>query len=206
MSSDKQETNFVGFDMTKTKVGDKLITRSGVVATVESINHACARYKWKLEGSPFHYGKLSVDSSGFQWFDDEPTDLDIVGFADPQPDPDPVIENKGVKNDSGKPNMMLTQNAAERKQIPIVTGLIDYFPLALAEVAKCSKIANEQHNPGSELHWDRTKSTDHIDCIGRHLIDRNSSDTDGVQHDVKLAWRALAYLQLRLENEKGKSK
>ena len=98
-------------------------------------------------------------------------------------------------------DMLLPTDAAERKKIPIVSGVLDYFPLAIAEVAKCSLSSNEQHNPGQPLHWDRTKSTDHIDCIGRHIIDRGKFDNDGQRHSAKLAWRALALLQLELENE-----
>ena len=100
--------------------------------------------------------------------------------------------------------MLLPTDAAERKKIPIVSGVLDYFPLAIAEVAKCSLSSNEQHNPGQPLHWDRTKSTDHIDCIGRHIVDRGKFDDDGQRHSAKLAWRALALLQLELEAEKGK--
>ena len=100
-----------------------------------------------------------------------------------------------------KTKMLLSTDSAERKQMPITTGVLDYFPLALAEVAKCSKAGNDQHHPGKPLHWDKSKSTDHADCIARHLIDRDSYDTDGIRHSVKLAWRALAYLQIQLENE-----
>ena len=102
--------------------------------------------------------------------------------------------------------MLLPTNAAERKKIPIVSGVLDYFPLAIAEVAKCSLSSNEQHNPGQPLHWDRTKSTDHIDCIGRHIVDRGKFDDDGQRHSAKLAWRALALLQLELEAENEKQK
>lgn len=101
-------------------------------------------------------------------------------------------------------DMILPTDAQERKKIPIITGVLDYFPLAIAEIAKCSLNSNEQHNPGQELHWDRTKSTDHVDCIGRHLIDRGKFDTDGQRHTAKLAWRALAMLQIELENENMK--
>lgn len=101
-------------------------------------------------------------------------------------------------------SMILPTDAQERKKIPIVSGVLDYFPLAIAEIAKCSLNSNEQHNPGQELHWDRTKSTDHVDCIGRHLIDRGKFDTDGQRHSAKLAWRALAMLQIELEKEKEK--
>ena len=91
---------------------------------------------------------------------------------------------------------------AARKATPIATGVLDYFPLALAEVARVSKAGNDQHNPGQPLHWDRTKSLDHADCIARHLIDRGTMDTDGQRHTAKVAWRALALLQTELENAK----
>lgn len=96
--------------------------------------------------------------------------------------------------------VLLPTDAKERKGAPIATGVLDYFPLALVEVAKCSKAGNDQHNPGQPLHWDRTKSTDHADCILRHLIDRGTIDTDGVRHSTKAAWRALALLELEIEN------
>jgi hypothetical protein len=97
--------------------------------------------------------------------------------------------------------MILPTDPAERKNLPLTTGLLDYFPLALAEVAKVSKAGNEQHHPGKPLHWAKEKSTDHADCIPRHLIDRYSRDTDGQRHAAKMAWRALAFLQILLENE-----
>ena len=97
--------------------------------------------------------------------------------------------------------MLLPTDSQERKGIPITTGVLDYFPLAIAEVAKCSKAGNDQHNPGQPLHWAKGKSTDHADCIPRHLIDRGTFDTDGIRHSAKLAWRALALLQIELENE-----
>jgi hypothetical protein len=93
--------------------------------------------------------------------------------------------------------------AADRKQYPIVTGVVDYFPLAIAEIARLSKIGNDQHNPGQPLHWDRSKSADHADCLGRHLVQRGTIDTDGVSHTTKVAWRALALLQEELEAEAG---
>lgn len=110
-----------------------------------------------------------------------------------------VMENKSD-------NMLLPTDAQERKQIPITTGVLDYFPLAIAEVAKCSWAGNQQHHPDKELHWDKTKSTDHGDCIARHLVDRGKFDTDGQRHSAKLAWRALALLQLELEEQTKKGK
>ena len=93
----------------------------------------------------------------------------------------------------------LPTDAAARKAIPLVTGCLHYFPDALAEVAKLSKAGNDQHNPGQPLHWDRAKSADHVDCLGRHLLQIDERDTDGQLHATKVAWRALAHLQGMLE-------
>jgi hypothetical protein len=93
----------------------------------------------------------------------------------------------------------LPDNAASRKSIPLATGLLDYFPKALISVASLSFVGNEQHNPGKPMHWDRSKSTDHDDCLMRHFIDRGTLDTDGVRHRTKVAWRALAALQVEIE-------
>lgn len=91
----------------------------------------------------------------------------------------------------------------ERKARPLVRGCIDYFPAALAAVANLSKVGNDQHNPGQPMHHARGKSSDHADCIVRHLIDRGTVDTDGIRHSAKVAWRALALLQEELEREEG---
>jgi hypothetical protein len=97
----------------------------------------------------------------------------------------------------------LPTDSAERKDIPMVRGLLDYFPAALAEVARLSLAGNEKHNPGEELHHARGKSSDHADCIVRHVVDRGTIDPeDGFLHDVKVAWRALAMLQEACE-ERG---
>jgi hypothetical protein len=97
----------------------------------------------------------------------------------------------------------LPESAQERKGVPIVTGVLDYFPAALAEVARISKAGNDQHNPGQPLQWARGKSSDHADCIGRHLMQRGTRDTDGQRHSAKAAWRMLALLQEELEAEAG---
>lgn len=92
--------------------------------------------------------------------------------------------------------------SAERKDRPIARGVLDYFPDAIAEVAHVSKIGNDQHNPGQPMHWAKEKSTDHADCIIRHLIDRGKIDSDGVRHAAKVAWRALALLQTEIDKER----
>lgn len=146
----------------------------------------------------------------------QPGDLDIAdALGAPLParcyEPAPATRNpmgslydEIDKARSAEKPMVLSTDAAERKGTPISTGVLDYFPLAIAEVAKVSRAGNDQHNPGKPLHWDRTKSLDHADCIGRHLIDRGSRDVDGMRHSAKLAWRALALLQTELEVERSK--
>ena len=52
----------------------------------------------------------------------------------------------------------------ERKDIPVFTGFLNYFPDAIREVAKASRIANEQHNPNTPVHWDRAKSGGTTPC------------------------------------------
>jgi hypothetical protein len=58
-----------------------------------------------------------------------------------------------------------------RKGIPLLSGLFNYFPAALAGVARWSKLGNDKHNPGEPLHHARGKSMDHGDCILRHTMD-----------------------------------
>ena len=98
--------------------------------------------------------------------------------------------------------MSLPTDPKARKGLPIITGVLDYFPDAIAEVAMVSVIGNNQHNPGQPLRWSKEKSTDHADCIGRHLTERGARDTDGARHSAKLAWRALALLQIEIEQER----
>lgn len=94
-------------------------------------------------------------------------------------------------------------SAQERKDHPLASGVLDYFPDALTLVARVSKAGNDQHNPGQPLHWAREKSLDHADCILRHLIGRGTMDEDEMPHSAKLAWRALALLQTEIEAEEG---
>jgi len=93
----------------------------------------------------------------------------------------------------------MTDNKQQRKQTPLYSGLLKYFPDALAAVANLSYVGNEQHNPGEPLHWDRNKSSDHPDALLRHLLEAGSLDSDGICHTTKVAWRALAMLQQEIE-------
>ena len=94
-----------------------------------------------------------------------------------------------------------TLTSAERKEYPIATGFLDYFPDATAMVAHISYVANQKHNPGEPLGWSRSKSSDHPDCEARHLIESGSVDADGLMHSAEKAWRAMADLQLEMEEK-----
>jgi len=96
-------------------------------------------------------------------------------------------------------------NKEKRKQIPLYSGLLKYFPDALCEVAKVSYIGSKQHHPNEPLHWDRNKSTDDLDALMRHLIQAGELDTDGLRHSAKICWRALANLQKELESKNVRS-
>lgn len=92
-------------------------------------------------------------------------------------------------------------SSEERKEYPLVTGVLDYFPDALTMIAHVSYKGNEKHNPGQPLHHARGKSSDHLDCIGRHLIQRDEIETDNIEHLANEAWRSLAALQERMEQK-----
>jgi len=100
-----------------------------------------------------------------------------------------------------KQNEEVPSEAERRKQHPVATGVMDYFPLALYEIAHVSWKGNEQHQPGTPVHWDRTKSKDEADALMRHFLARGTKDTDGLRHSAKMAWRALALLQKELEDD-----
>lgn len=104
----------------------------------------------------------------------------------------------------------LSQDSAERKRVPLHRANRRYFPAALALVAQICEIGNRKHNPGEELHHARGKSTDHEDCIDRHLIDMAEDfgagvgrDENGIPQVGYIAWRALALCQEWLEKYDG---
>ena len=99
---------------------------------------------------------------------------------------------------------MAKQKEINRKDYPVYSGVLKYFPDAILEVSKVSKVGNDKHNPGEPLHWDKSKSTDEPDALMRHLIDHakgNIYDTDRIRHLAMMCWRSLAYLQRELEKE-----
>ena len=96
----------------------------------------------------------------------------------------------------------MTKEAEARKATPIFSGVLAYFPDAIKYVARVSQAGNDQHHPGTPLHWDRSKSTDETDALARHLTDHAAGtlyDSDGILHLGKVSWRSLAALQKLLE-------
>tara|TARA_X000000950_G_scaffold232204_1_gene281065 strand:- start:43 stop:321 length:279 start_codon:yes stop_codon:yes gene_type:complete len=81
---------------------------------------------------------------------------------------------------------MLPEDAQARKNIPIYRGFIKYFPDAIIEVTKLSCKGNQQHHPNADLHWDKSKSTDELDALMRHMLEGDWA---------AVAWRAMANLQ-----------
>lgn len=110
-------------------------------------------------------------------------------------------QNKGVLNSQEGIKFTEEETPIEftRKQTPIFTGVLNYFPDAIREVARCSYAGQQQHNPDKPLAWDRSKSGDELDALSRHLLEAGTIDTDGIRHSAKVAWRALANLQKELE-------
>lgn len=98
---------------------------------------------------------------------------------------------------------ILPDDAAKRKQYPVGSGVLEYFPDAIAAVSHVSWNGNEQHNPGQSLRWTRGKSSDHYDTMLRHSLQRGTLDTDGQRHSAKMVWRALAILQEEIEAEQA---
>lgn len=101
----------------------------------------------------------------------------------------------------------IPQDDATRKNAPMARGCLFYFPAALFAVAQHSMESDKKHNPGNVdgPHWARTKSSDHADCIVRHLIDAGApGEKDRKYHLRALAWRALAMLQEECEAEGAK--
>lgn len=107
--------------------------------------------------------------------------------------------------------MSLPTDSAARKAAPVTTGNFRYFPDAHLAIAQLSVYGNDKHNPGQPLHWSREKSNDHADCVGRHLlepfgIDYSYGPDKPVLHAAQAAWRALANLQVEIEELKKQGK
>lgn len=105
--------------------------------------------------------------------------------------------------------MALPKDSAARKDLPLARGVLYYWPDALAAVAELSRKGNDKHNPGQPMHWSRERSSDHADCVVRHVVDAGPEwtevDTDDeVLYAVKVAWRGLAMAQIAIERRRAR--
>jgi hypothetical protein len=119
-------------------------------------------------------------------------------------------------------NLTLGTDSAARKDTPVYSGFIAYFPAAIAGAARHSLRGNNKHNPGQPLHHARSKSGDHEDCVGRHLMDigdieatiKRDKETRHFPYDQEavsalleeadaLVWRAAALSQRLYETYGG---
>ena len=90
--------------------------------------------------------------------------------------------------------------AQKRKDTPVFSGVLKYFPDAINELARCSFSGQHQHAPNEPLKWHRNLSGDELDALSRHLLQAGTMDSDGVRHSTKVLWRAAANLQKELES------
>jgi len=95
----------------------------------------------------------------------------------------------------------LPTDSKERLEYPLCTGLLEYFPRACAEVARHSKIGNDQHNPGEPMHWAKEKSVGRGDQIVRHLMDGKTAKDreEALHHFAGMCWRSLELFERFLQ-------
>lgn len=111
-----------------------------------------------------------------------------------------VAENMGTMiSDYMNTSSKDVSEAQKRKDTPVFSGVLAYFPDAINELARCSFAGQQQHAPDEPLQWHRDKSGDELDALTRHLLQAGTMDTDGVRHSTKVLWRAAANLQKELE-------
>lgn len=97
---------------------------------------------------------------------------------------------------------------AERKALPVLTFLCEYFPDAIVELTRLCVAGNIQHNPElapTDIKWSREKSADQLNTAFRHLFERKCGvikDTDGQFHAIKAMWRCGAQAQLDIEESR----
>lgn len=119
---------------------------------------------------------------------------------------------------------VLPHNDKERKNLPIFKLICNYFPKALREVTRVAVANNVRYNPDrkpSDINWARGKSTDQFGSLFRHILE---AEVDGLVFEelppevqaacgegfervyvlAEAAWRALAALELQIEEQEAK--
>lgn len=166
--------------MSKFKVGDRIRYNSATpdTGTVTSIKGKQVWAKWDRDGSTAFL------------YSDSPK-LQLLSYPETAHPVGPLPHRPALPTDSDK-----------RKEYPLYSGLMAYFPAALAQVSNHSYLGNQKHNPGKPLQHARGVSGDHADCILRHLVDSAEHPKGSparIDELRALAWRSLALLQEELE-------
>lgn len=169
------------------KVGDKLIVLQNKPECADVWSGDEVEVTLVVQANNMNNGYfLYTDKSGQDWSSANPNFFQLADKVCPL--------KKGITT--------LPLDSTARKEFPIYSGPLKYFPKAIAEVARVCKIGNDKHNPGEALHHARGKSNDHADCIMRHLIDMSEDfgkgvgkDENGIPQVAYVAWRALALAQ-----------
>jgi hypothetical protein len=112
--------------------------------------------------------------------------------------------------------LTLGHDSAARKRVQLLAAFLRYVPAAAARFALHSQAGNDKHNPGEPVHHARGKSSDHEECILRHLVDmqdiraymeRNGEGPEAVRMLLDEAtaefWRAGVFLQELCEKYEG---
>lgn len=110
-------------------------------------------------------------------------------------------------HDKGYKAPLRDRTSAERKAEPIYSGVLKYFPDALAAISRVSTKSNIKHNgPDAPLHWSREKSSDQMDALVRHTLTPETPDAESGEIELAHAvWRGLAQLQL-LEEKRNRER
>lgn len=86
------------------------------------------------------------------------------------------------------------------EKAPAMRGLIEYFPLALNEVAKVSGYGAQKYAWKNWVHVDDGVNR-YSDALMRHILagaSESHDDESGLMHAAHAAWNALARLELIL--------
>jgi len=115
-------------------------------------------------------------------------------------------------------------NDTERKNLPVFAMIARYFPKALREVTRVCVANNVRYNPErkpADINWARGKSRDQLGSLFRHMLEY---EVDGLVFEelppevqaacgegfervyvlAEAAWRALAALELCIEEQEAK--
>lgn len=118
---------------------------------------------------------------------------------------------------------ILPKDDKQRKMLPILRMITGYFPKALREVTRVCVANNVRYNPDrkpQDINWARGKSNDQMGSLFRHILEAEAGKVfEELPSEVQAAcgpgfervyvlaeatWRALAALELQIEQEEVK--